>query len=144
MRVAPLIEHRAALADRLDDREAVDARGKTAAIAVADAHGELIAFLRMDGALLGSGTLAANKAFTAARLARPTRVLGETLRAKGADVAYYGDPRYVGFGGGLPVRIDGVVAGAVAVSGLSDDEDEALAGMGVAMLQGDLPPTLSV
>ena len=144
MRVAPLIEHRAALAVVETIRETVDARGKTAAIAVADAHGELIAFLRMDGALLGSGTLAANKAFTAARLARPTRVLGETLRAKGADVAYYGDPRYVGFGGGLPVRIDGVVAGAVAVSGLSDDEDEALAAMGVAMLQGDVPPTISV
>jgi len=71
-------------------------------------------------------------------------VLGETLHAKGADVAYYGDPRYVGFGGGLPVRIDGAVAGAVAVSGLSDDEDEALAAMGVAMLQGDVPPTISV
>ena len=80
----------------------------------------------------------------AARLARPTRVLGETLRTKGADVAYYGDPRYVGFGGGLPVRIDGVVAGAVAVSGLSDEDDEALAATGVAMLQGDVPPTLSV
>ena len=129
MRVAPLIEHGAAHAVVEAICDAVESRGRTAAIAVADAHGELIAFLRMDGALLGSGTLAANKAFTAARLARPTRVLGETLRAKGADVAYYGDPRYVGFGGGLPVRIDGVVAGAVAVSGLSDDEDEALAGM---------------
>jgi glc operon protein GlcG len=100
----------------------------------------LIAFVRCDGALLSSGPLAINKAFTAARLARPTRVLGETLRAKGTDVAFYGDARYVGFGGGLPVRIDGVVAGAVAVSGLSDEEDDALAAMGVAMLQGDPPP----
>jgi glc operon protein GlcG len=66
------------------------------------------------------------------------------LRAKGADAAFYGDPRYVGFGGGLPVRIDGVVAGAVAVSGLSDDEDEALAALGVALLEGRPPPTLSV
>lgn len=140
---APLIAHEAALAVLAAIREAIEARGKTAAIAVADAHGELIAFVRCDGALLGSGPLAANKAFTAARLARPTRVLGETLRAKGADVAFYGDPRYVGFGGGMPVRIDGVVAGAVAVSGLSDDEDEALAAMGVAMLQGDAPLTLS-
>ena len=96
--------------------------------------------MRCDGALLGSGTLAINKAFTAARLDRPTRVLGEALRAKGADVAFYGDPRYVGFGGGLPVRLDGRVAGGVAVSGLSDDEDEALAGLGVAVLERRAAP----
>jgi glc operon protein GlcG len=140
MLTAPLIGHRAALAALAAMRQAIEARGNTAAIAIADAHGELIAFVRCDGALLSSGPLAINKAFTAARLARPTRVLGETLRAKGTDVAFYGDARYVGFGGGLPVRIDGVVAGAVAVSGLSDEEDDALAAMGVAMLQGDPPP----
>ena len=144
MPVAPVISHHAALRALDAIRHAVEARGKHAAIAVADAHGELIAFVRCDGALLSSGTLAINKAFTAARLNRPTRVLGETLRAKGTDVAFYGDPRYVGFGGGLPVRIDGAVAGAVAVSGLSDEEDEALAAMGVAMLQGDAPPTVAV
>jgi uncharacterized protein GlcG (DUF336 family) len=44
----------------------------------------------------------------------------------------------------LPVRIGGAVAGAVAVSGLSDEEDEALAAMGVALLQGELPATLAV
>jgi glc operon protein GlcG len=136
MRDAPVIEHRNALAALEAIRRAIEARGKSAAIAVADAHGELIAFVRCDGALLSSGTLAVNKAFTAARLNRPTRVLGETLRAKGTDVAFYGDPRYVGFGGGLPVRIEGKVAGAVAVSGLSDEEDEALAAIGVALLEG--------
>jgi glc operon protein GlcG len=142
MRHAPVLAHRDVLAVLDAIREAVEARGKVA-IAIADAHGELIAFVRMDGALLSSGTLAINKAFTAARLARPTRVLGETLRAKGTDVAFYGDPRYVGFGGGLPVRIDGVVVGAVAVSGLADDEDEALATLGVALLEGRPPPTIS-
>ena len=136
MRTRPALEHRAAVAALEAIRQAVEARGKSAAIAIADAHGELIAFVRCDGALLSSGPLAINKAFTAARLDRPTRVLGETLRARGTDVAFYGDPRYVGFGGGLPVRIDGVAIGAVAVSGLSDEEDEALAAMGVALLEG--------
>jgi glc operon protein GlcG len=93
IRSAPLLGHAAALAAVEAIRQAVQARGKTAAIAVADAHGELIAFVRCDGALLSSGPLAANKAYTAARLARPTRVLGETLRAKGTEVAFYGDPR---------------------------------------------------
>ena len=143
MRQVPVLAHRDVVAALDAVRDAAEARGK-AAIAIADAHGELLAFLRMDGALLSSGTLAINKAFTAARLARPTRVLGETLRAKGTDVAFYGDPRYVGFGGGLPVRIDGVVVGAIAVSGLSDDEDEALAALGVALLEGRPPATISV
>jgi glc operon protein GlcG len=97
----------------------------------------------MDGVLLSSGPLAINKAYTAARLNRPSRVLGETLRARGTDVAFYGDLRYVGFGGGMPVLVDGVVAAGVGVSGLSDDEDEALAAMAVALLQGDPPASVS-
>ena len=136
MPLAPVLAHRDVVATLDAIRREVEARGKSAGIAIADAHGELIAFVRCDGAPLSSGTLAINKAFTAARLARPTRVLGETLRARGTDVAFYGDARYVGFGGGLPVRIDGVIAGAVAVSGLSDEEDEALAALGVALLEG--------
>jgi glc operon protein GlcG len=140
MRTAPVLDHRAALAALDAVREAVEAGGKTAAIAITDAHGELLAFVRCDGTLLSSGVLAVNKAFTAARLDRPTRVLGESLRAKGTQIGFYGDLRYVGYGGGLPVRIDGVVAGAVGVSGLSAEEDEALAALGVALLQGYPPP----
>jgi glc operon protein GlcG len=143
MRNAPVLDYRAALSALATIRDAVEARGKTAAIAIVDSHGELVAFVRMDGVLLSSGPLASNKAYTAARLNRPSRVLGETLRARGTDVAFYGDPRYVGFGGGMPVLIDGVVAGGVGVSGLSDEEDEALAAMGVALLQGDPPASVS-
>lgn len=109
-------------------------RGRTAVIAVADAHGEPLALLRLDGAPLSSIAVACNKAFTAARLRRPTREVGATLRERGTDIAFYGDSRYTGFGGGLPIRIDGVVVGAVAVSGLSDAEDEELAAMGVAII----------
>ena len=144
MRSVPVIDHRAALEALAAIREAVERERKTAAIAIVDAHGELVAFARLDGTLLSSGPLAANKAYTAARLNRPSRVLGETLRARGADVAFYGDPRYVGFGGGMPVVRDGVVVGGVGVSGLTDAEDEALAGLGVTLLQGDPPVTKGV
>jgi glc operon protein GlcG len=143
VRATPELSHRDVLAALEIVRREVEAKARAAAIAIADAHGELIAFARCDGALIASGTLAVNKAFTAARLARPTRLLGETLRAKGTDIAFYGDARYVGFPGGLPVRIDGVVAGAVAVSGLSDDEDETLAALGVAYLEGRAPASIS-
>lgn len=115
-------------------RGELERQGRTAVVAIADAHGELVAFLRLDGAPLGSITVAINKAFTAARLRRPTRELGARLRENGNDIAFYGDPRYVGFGGGLPAVRDGTVIGAVGVSGLSDAEDEALAKLGVSHL----------
>jgi glc operon protein GlcG len=107
-------------------------RGKSVVIAVADAHGELLALLRMADAPLESGPIAGNKAFTAARLRKPSRALGDAVRAKGHDAAWYGDPRYVGWGGGLPMTVDGRVIGSVAVSGLSQDEDEELAAIGIA------------
>jgi len=52
-------------------------RGKTAVIAVADAHGELIGLLRMDGAPLPSILIASNKAWTAARERKASWELGQ-------------------------------------------------------------------
>jgi glc operon protein GlcG len=111
-------------------------RGKAAVIAVADAHGELIGLLRLDGAPLPSILVAGNKAWTAARERRPTRDLGQAARdpQEGFDLAYFGDSRYIGWGGGLPVVVDGVVVGAVAVSGLPEQEDMELAQVGVAAI----------
>ncbi len=113
-------------------RDELIRRGRVAVIAVADAHGELLALLRMAGAPLESGPIATNKAFTAARLRKPSRAVGEAVRARGHDTMWYCDPRYVGWGGGLPMVVAGQVVGAVAVSGLSQDEDEALAALGIA------------
>src|SRR4051812_25980518 len=98
-------------------RAEVARRGKVAVIAVADAHGETLGLLRMSGAALSSIAVATNKAFTAARLRRPSRTIGRNARhpETGFDMAFYGDPRYVGWGGGLPVTVAGAVAGAVAV-----------------------------
>jgi glc operon protein GlcG len=106
---------------------------KAIAVAVVDSHGELIAFARMDGVPLPSITIAMNKAFTAARSRRPSQEVGERVRhpEKGYDIAYYGDPRFVGWGGGVPVLKNSEVTGAVAVSGLSADEDAGLAKLGV-------------
>jgi glc operon protein GlcG len=113
-------------------------RGTPAVIAVADAHGELIALLRLDGASLSSILIATNKAWTAARTGKPTREVGQNVRhpETGFDIAYYGDPRYIGWGGGVPVVIDGVVVGAVAVSGLPEEKDMEVVQLGVAALAG--------
>ncbi|HEV2219161.1 MAG TPA: heme-binding protein [Casimicrobiaceae bacterium] len=117
-------------------RDELARRGKAAVIAVADAHGELLALVRLDGAPLSSIAVATNKAWTAARLRRPTRALGAGVRARSIDIGYYGDPRLTGFGGGVPVWAGAHVAGAIAVSALSDEEDEALAMLAIAALAG--------
>jgi glc operon protein GlcG len=111
---------------------------KAAAIAVADSHGDLICFTRMDGAPVSSIRIAMNKAWTAARERKPTKEIGEKVRhpEKGHDIAYYGDPNYVGWGGGIPVWKNGEVVGAVAVSGLSSNEDIVLATLGADLLAG--------
>jgi glc operon protein GlcG len=134
----------AALTLTLDDaRRALDAilpelkrRSLTAVITVADDHGELIALLRMDGAPLSSIAIAMNKAYTAARERRPTKEVGRAVRhpESGFDIAYFGDQRFVGWGGGLPVVIDGAVVGAVAVSGAPEAVDMELAALGVAAI----------
>jgi glc operon protein GlcG len=111
---------------------------KAAVIAVADSHGELIAFARMDGAPISCIRIAANKAWTAARERKSTQDIGERARhpEKGHDIAYYGDPKFVGWGGGIPVWRDGQVVGAVAVSGLSSSEDVVLATLGIELFAG--------
>ena len=69
-------------ASRIIDRivEKALAMRKAAVIAVADSHGELIAFARMDGAPLSSIRIAANKAWTAARERKPTQDIGDRVR----------------------------------------------------------------
>ncbi len=111
-------------------------RNQAAVIAVADVHGELISLLRLDGAPLPSIVIATNKAWTAAREHKPTREIGQAARdpQSGFDMAYYGDPRYIGWGGGVPVIVDGAVVGSVAVSGLPEEVDMELVQIGVAAI----------
>ena len=104
-------------------------RGKVAVIAVSDRHGELIALWRMNGAGLSCIPIAGNKAFTAARERKPSGDVGRLSREHGWDFSYLGDPRFVGWDGGVPVIVGGEVVGAVAVSGLSGEEDAELASM---------------
>jgi glc operon protein GlcG len=106
---------------------------KAVVVAVADCRGELVAFARMDGAPVSSVVIAMNKAWTAARAGKPTQEIGERVKhpEKGHDISYYGDPKFVGWAGGVPVFKNGEVAGGVAVSGLSGAEDASLAGLGV-------------
>ena len=115
-------------------------RGKAAVIAVADAYGEIIALLRMDRASITSATIAQHKAFTAAREGRPSKDIGTRIRdtTNGHDIAYFGDARYIGWGGGLPVMVNGRSAGAVAMSGLPEAEDIEICQMAIDQIQAIL------
>ncbi len=108
--------------------------GLSAAVAIVDEHGELIAFLRTDNCMLASIQIAINKAFTAARERRETGVIGEDARQRGYPITNYGDLRYVGWDGGVPIRVQGEVVGGVGISGLYEAIEIDLAKLGIAAL----------
>lgn len=101
--------------------------GAPISLAICDGHGDLMFFWRMPGAALHSGVLAQNKAYTAARDRQSTLALGEWSRQSGRTLAYWSDPRFTGFAGGVPLWLQGQVRGAVGISGLSEEQDHAVA-----------------
>lgn len=103
-------------------------------VAVVDAGDQLVAFARMDAADLVSITLARDKAFSALVNRMPTRDLAALVQP-GAEFYGYdsiGGGRMIVFAGGMPLERDGVLVGAVGVSGGSSDEDQRAADAAVA------------
>ncbi|MDX2192031.1 MAG: heme-binding protein [Gemmatimonadales bacterium] len=98
------------------------------AIAVVDASGELVAFLRMDGVQPASVDIARGKARTAARFRRPTKAL-DSVMATGRTqlLAFEG---VVPVEGGVPVQVAGETVGAVGVSGVTSQQDAQVAAAG--------------
>jgi uncharacterized protein GlcG (DUF336 family) len=107
-------------------------------VAVVDAGGNLKAFVRMDGAWLGSIDIAIKKAKTARYFDMPTGEIGKLSQP--------GQPLYmievsnqglITFPGGVPLKLaDGTIIGAVGVSGSTVDKDHACAEAGAAALGG--------
>ena len=115
-------------------RRRVEAEKKTAAIAVCDSHGELIAFLRMDRCALPPVQIAINKAFTAAREQRASGVVGESARTHPFPMTNYGDLRYTGWAGGTPVVMEGQVVGAIGISGMDQEGEVQLGAMAAELV----------
>jgi len=103
-------------------------------IAVADASGGLVAHIRMDGAWLGSVDISIKKAWTARAFDTSTEELSHVTQSgqQGFGLNTTNDSRVVIFGGGIPVKRDGVVVGAVGASGGSVEQDVAVARAGLA------------
>jgi glc operon protein GlcG len=104
--------------------ESAQQRNATAAVAVVDPAGDLLAFQRMDGVRPASVDLAIGKARTAARLQRPTQEIEDNInRGRTAFVT----AGIAALRGGVPIRVDGQVVGAVGVASLSKETDTAIA-----------------
>ncbi len=105
------------------------ALGARVSAAVVDDGGHLIAFGRMDGAEIAGPVLAVDKAFTAVSQSVPTAELARLAAPGGPLFGLHanGGGRYVIFAGGIPLRRNGRIVGAVGVSGGTIDEDEACA-----------------
>ena len=105
-------------------------------IAVVDAGGHLVAFVRQDGALIGSIDLAIHKAVTARIFDKATSDLA-TLAQSGKPlfgIQQSNAGKVVIFGGGIPVMFDGSVVGAVGASAGTVEQDIAVAEAAVAAL----------
>jgi uncharacterized protein GlcG (DUF336 family) len=115
--------------------------GASLSIAVVDGGRELIAFARMEDALLASAEIAQNKAYTARCLNMATADLGPLTQPGGPYFGLEHTHRrpMVSFGGGLPLQIDGEYVGAIGVSGGSGEQDVEVASAGVSAL-GDSHP----
>lgn len=105
---------------------------KGIAIAIAGTEGELIAFLRMDGANSASSLISQNKAYTAARDSKDTMVMGKYMRDTNSPPAFWGDLHITGFGGGVVIIQNAKIIGAIGVSGLSQEEDIRIAKAAIA------------
>jgi uncharacterized protein GlcG (DUF336 family) len=108
--------------------------GQPMNIAVVDAGANLAAFVRMDGAWLGSIDIAINKAFTAKAFDISTLELGRNSQPGdqffGIHVSNHA--RVMIFAGGIPIKMNGTMVGAVGVSGGSGKQDQAVAEAAVA------------
>jgi uncharacterized protein GlcG (DUF336 family) len=115
--------------------DAAEAAAERSSIAITDAGGHLVAFARMDGAPAQSIQIAQDKAYTAAGFGIPTAQWHDFMTqdaplAAGAPTSI---ERFVPFGGGLPIIVDGQLVGGIGVSGghWSADSTIATAGLGI-------------
>ena len=108
--------------------------GQPMNVAVADEGGNLVAHVRMDGAWMGSIDISINKAFTSRAFDIATKDLATHSQSGnqffGIHASNHG--RIMIFAGGIPLKRDGKVVGAIGVSGGSGEQDHAVAEAGAA------------
>ena len=114
-----------------------EARGHSwnMAVAVVDTAGLLVYFEKMDDTQAGSVLIAQAKARSAALFKRPTKAFQDTLAAGGDGLRVLGLEGAVPVEGGVPLLVDGRIAGAIGVSGGTSAEDGVCAAAAVNALK---------
>ena len=105
------------------------------AVAVVDTAGLLVYFEKMDDTQSGSVLIAQAKARSAALFKRPTKAFQDTLAAGGDGLRVLGLEGAVPVEGGVPLLVDGRIAGAIGVSGGTSGEDGVCAAAAVNALK---------
>jgi uncharacterized protein GlcG (DUF336 family) len=107
--------------------------GQPMNIAVADAGGNLVAHVRMDRAWIGSIDISIKKAFTARAFDIATKDLAKHAQSGEEFFGIHAsnEGRVMIFAGGIPLKQNGEVVGAIGVSGGSGDQDQTVAEAGV-------------
>src|SRR5882724_8919429 len=108
--------------------------GQPMNIAVADQGGNLVSHVRMDGAWVGSIDISIKKAYTSRAFDIATRDLASHSQSGGQFFGIHvsNDGRIMIFAGGIPLRRNGKVVGAIGVSGGSGEQDHAVAEAGTS------------
>lgn len=112
--------------------EAADEADIPIVFSLVDACGQQRYFFSMDNALLVSHRLAGQKAWTAVALKMPTHRLADEVQPGGSLYGLQNEPGICCFGGGLPCWSDGVLLGAIGISGGSVEEDIEIASASLA------------
>jgi glc operon protein GlcG len=102
-------------------------------IAVADSGGNLVAFQRMDGAMLASIQIAEHKARAAATFRRPTKVFEDGINLMHLNYLLAFDG-VIASRGGIPLIDQGAIIGAIGCSGGTDSQDEIISQAGAAVI----------
>jgi glc operon protein GlcG len=103
-------------------------------IAVVDTNGELVMFERMEGAQIASVTIAINKARTAARFRRESRLFYNVFEAGHGYIATL-DPTLVASPGGFPLVENGKLIGGIGCSGATGDQDALICKVGADLVK---------
>ena len=108
--------------------------GQPMNIAVADQGGNLISHVRMDGAWIGSIDISIKKAYTSRAFDIATQDLASHSQSGGQFFGIHAsnNGKIMIFAGGIPLKRDGKVVGAIGVSGGSGEQDHAVAEAGAA------------
>jgi uncharacterized protein GlcG (DUF336 family) len=102
-------------------------------IAVADSGGNLVAFQRMDGAMLASIQIAEHKAKAAVTFRRPTKVFEDGINLMHLNYLLAFDG-IIASRGGIPLIDQGNIIGAIGCSGGTDSQDEVVSKAGAAVI----------